>query len=89
MNTPGTQIDYTEVTKEVPRIDPFNVSLELLCFPLQCTSLHSSPVIQPLLVDTGLKGLEKHTTAVVGSLQCSHPHHLWDYFPQSEYSRTE
>lgn len=46
MNTPGTQIDYTEVTKEFPQIDPFHITLELLCFLLQCTSLHSSPVIQ-------------------------------------------
>jgi hypothetical protein len=80
---------YTEVTKEVPWIEPFHISLKLLCFSLQCTSLHSSPVVEPFcsseccmwLLDTGQKGLKKHTTVEVGSLQCCHPHHSWDFFP--------
>jgi hypothetical protein len=31
---------------EIPWIDPLHISLEMLCFPLQCTLLYSPPVSQ-------------------------------------------
>jgi hypothetical protein len=42
------RINYTWPRKEVLRIDPLHISLELLCFPRQRISFYSRPIIQPL-----------------------------------------